>query len=203
MADEIDRALAEYRAAPEGPSRRRKLDRLLGLLRPEMIKAVRARGLVAEDDVEDVVQEALIVLYRHGLAQFRGDGPFLNYAMHIAGRGSWARDNTNGLLPDENMILVDDPKALERDADHRAPGPDAWAEGKDLGHRVERALVELARRSPDQARAVRMASKGATPARIAHVLGVSLGNARLLLHRGRDEVRKMLAQDEAGEREAA
>jgi DNA-directed RNA polymerase specialized sigma24 family protein len=207
VADEIDKALKVYQRA-EGRAKARALDRLLALLRPEMIKAIRARGLVQEGDLEDVVQEAMIVLYRNGLSQYRGEGPFLNYAMHIAGRGSWVRDAPNGLLPDENLVLMDPTPhrssgggtggretLLERPhEDDACNAPDAWALGKDLARHAQGALSTLAKRSPDQARAVGMASKGATIKRIAFTLGVSVGNARLLLHRGRSEMRRMLKE---------
>jgi RNA polymerase sigma-70 factor (ECF subfamily) len=149
---------------------------------------------------EEVCQDTWLAVVR-GVERFEGRSSFKTWLFRILvnrARTSAGREQRAGRPDDEVVERFDASGAW-------ASPPAPWAERVDerlvaerLAHRVHDLLPEL----PEQQRQVVLLRdvEGLGPADVASLLGVSDGNQRVLLHRGRAKLRALLSLELAGER---
>jgi RNA polymerase sigma-70 factor (ECF subfamily) len=149
---------------------------------------------------EEVCQDTWLAVVR-GVERFEGRSSFKTWLFRILvnrARTSASREQRAGRPDDEVVERFDASGAW-------ASPPTPWSERVDdrlvaerLAHRVHDLLPEL----PDQQRQVVLLRdvEGLEPADVASLLGVSDGNQRVLLHRGRARLRALLTLELAGER---
>jgi RNA polymerase sigma-70 factor (ECF subfamily) len=144
--------------------------------------AVRLLSRPAE--AEDVVQEALVRLWRHGARIEAGAAPF------------WLRRTVHNLCIDalrrrraahEAKVPIDEGTS----ADPRG-GPARLAQSAELGRLIERALSRLSPR--DRAVLLLREVQGLPYGEIAGILDVPLGTLKARLHRAREQLRARLLQ---------
>jgi RNA polymerase sigma-70 factor (ECF subfamily) len=159
-----------------------------------------ARTFVRRDAVaEEVVQDAWLAVVR-GIDRFEGRSQFRTWLFGIV--ANRAR-STGGR--EARTVVVDltgptvDPARFARDGAWVDP-PDVWAERAEdrrvaarLAERVHHHLGDL----PEQQREVVLLRdvEGLSAADVCTTLGLSDGNQRVLLHRGRARLRQLLATD--------
>jgi RNA polymerase sigma-70 factor, ECF subfamily len=151
---------------------------------------------------EDVVQETWVAVLR-GLAGFEGRAAFrtwlfqicANRARSVAGRERHTSPRDPNLLADELAQAED---SFLADGSWRSP-PTPWRASTDelrldavLVARIRVAIDEL----PEGQRQVMTLRDvaGLSPAEVCAVLSINDVNQRVLLHRGRTRVRRMLAE---------
>lgn len=154
---------------------------------------------------EDVAQEAWLGMLR-GLDGFAERASLKTWLFGILvncararRRRDWRSVPFSDLPPNDDGGTVDPDRFLpagHRWAGHWGTPPVEWPEdhllaGEVRGH-LERALAHL----PDRQRAVVMLRdvEGWSPAEICELFGITPGNERVLLHRGRTAVRRELEQ---------
>jgi RNA polymerase sigma-70 factor (ECF subfamily) len=159
-----------------------------------------ARTFVRRDAVaEEVVQDAWLAVVR-GIDRFEGRAPFRSWLFGIV--ANRAR-STGGR--EARTVVVDltgptvDPARFGRDGAWVDP-PEVWAERAEeqrvaarLAERVRVHLDDL----PEQQREVVLLRdvEGLPAAAVCTALGLTDGNQRVLLHRGRARLRHLLAAD--------
>ncbi len=154
---------------------------------------------------EDVAQEAWLAMLG-GLDRYAGRASLKTWLFGIlvnCARAYRRRDRRS--IPFSDLPPIGDDATVDPDrflpaghrwAGHWATPPDEWPEDHLLAVEVrgyvERALVHL----PDRQRAVVMLRdvEGWSPAEICELFGISRGNERVLLHRGRAAIRRELEQ---------
>jgi RNA polymerase sigma-70 factor (ECF subfamily) len=161
-----------------------------------------ARTFVRRDAVaEEVVQDAWLAVVR-GIDRFEGRSPFRAWLFGIV--ANRAR-STGGR--EARTVVVDltgptvDPARFARDGAWVDP-PEVWAERAEdrrvaarLADRVRHHLDDL----PEQQREVVLLRdvEGLSATDVCVALGLTDGNQRVLLHRGRARLRSLLATDMA------
>ncbi|MGH9269186.1 MAG: RNA polymerase sigma factor [Acidimicrobiales bacterium] len=141
---------------------------------------------------EEVCQDTWLAVVR-GVERFEGRSSFKTWLFRILvnrARTSAGREQRAG-RPEQDVV-----ERFNATGAWAAP-PVPWSERVDdrlvaerLAHRVHELLPEL----PDQQRKVVILRdiEGVSPADVASVLGISAGNQRVLLHRGRARLRELL-----------
>lgn len=143
-------------------------------------RAVRA-VLRADDDVEDVMQQAYLNAYTH-LRQFAGGAQFSTWLTRIAVNEALARRRRGAMFvqEDEETIL----------ADETTPDPEQQASTAQLREVMEREVAAL----PDAFRTVVVLRdvEGASTSETASILGISEDLVKTRLHRARALLRERL-----------
>jgi RNA polymerase sigma factor (sigma-70 family) len=143
----------------------------------------RQRGL-AEADLDEVLQEVRIRLWRAGQAGKELDELGSSYVYRVAMTAAIDVIRRRRARSFESADVTEPVEVAAR-----APGPLAEVEASELAQRVDAAieLLPLARRTP-----VRMYLTGYEREEIAHFLGWTEGKTRNLLYRGLDDLRRHL-----------
>lgn len=148
-----------------------------------------ARYVKAAGDVEDVVQETFIRVYR-GLASFRGDSAFYSWLYRIA-----TNTALNHLQRSPGDVLLGDDAPEER-VEAFEPGvsdaedPERTLMAKQIAETVQRALTKL---QPELAEALMLYEvEGKAYAEIAGMLGIPIGTVRTRIFRAREFIAKRL-----------
>jgi RNA polymerase sigma-70 factor (ECF subfamily) len=172
---------------------------LVGLYQPRMLRL--AETTVGSRAVaEEVTQDTWLAVLR-GVERFEGRSSLKTWLFHILlnrARSAASREQRAG-RPDED--IVED--RFDKSGAWATP-PEPWADRVDdrlvaehLASRVRQLLPEL----PHSQRQVVVLRdlEGLPSGEVADIIGVSDGNQRVLLHRGRARLRQLLAAD-MGER---
>lgn len=149
---------------------------------------------------EEVTQDTWLAVLR-GVDRFEGRSSLKTWLFHILlnrARSAATREQRAG-RPDEGVVE----DRFDTSGAWATP-PEPWADRIDdrlvaehLAARVRQLLPEL----PDRQRQVVVLRdlEGLSPDDVAGLVGVSDGNQRVLLHRGRARLRQLLAADMGGE----
>ena len=141
---------------------------------------VRAR-LGGQGDAADAVQDVFAAAWTR-LGGLRDPACLRPWLAQIARRTAVDHGRRAARAPvghgEPALLAVPDPR----------PGPEEEVAARDLAHRLDRALRDL---SPRDATAVALAAAG--PAVVAAALGVSEGNAKVIVHRARRRLRTTVA----------
>ena len=148
-----------------------------------------ARYIKSADDVEDVVQDVFVRVYR-GLASFRGDSLFYSWLYRIA--SNTALNHLRRVSPE--VPLGDD--SPEERAGEFLPGvsdaaqPDRTLMAEQIADAVQRALAKL---QPQLAEALLLFEvENKSYAEIAEMLQIPIGTVRTRIFRARDFIAKRL-----------
>jgi RNA polymerase sigma-70 factor (ECF subfamily) len=145
---------------------------------------------------EEVTQDTWLAVVR-GVERFEGRSSLKTWLFHILlnrARSAASREQRAG-RPDEDVV----DERFDRSGAWAEP-PEPWADRVDdrivaehLAVRVQELLPAL----PDSQRQVVVLRdlEGLSPSDVASLVGVTDGNQRVLLHRGRARLREMLAAD--------
>jgi RNA polymerase sigma-70 factor (ECF subfamily) len=168
---------------------------LIGRYQPRMLRL--AEVTVGSRAVaEEVTQDTWVAVLR-GVERFEGRSSFKTWLFHILlnrAHSAAYREQRAG-RPDDG--LVED--RFDKSGAWVTP-PEPWADRVDdrlvaehLATRVQQLLPEL----PDTQRQVVVLRdlEGLSPGDVSDLVGVSDGNQRVLLHRGRARLRQLLAAD--------
>lgn len=167
---------------------------LVGRYQPRMLRLAEAT-VGSRAVAEEVTQDAWLAVLR-GVERFEGRSSLKTWLFHILlnrARSAAHREQRAG-RPDEHVE-----ERFDRSGAWVTP-PEPWADRADdrlvaqhLADRVQQLLPEL----PESQRQVVVLRdlEGLTPAEVASLAGVSDGNQRVLLHRGRARLRQLLAVD--------
>lgn len=189
MADEAD-LVDRLRAGDE--------EAFTALVRMYQTRLLRlAESIVNSRSVaEEVVQDTWIAVIR-GVDRFEGRSSFKTWLFHLLmnrARTTAGREHRTAWLP-------------EGDVDERFDGagawttpPTPWADQVDdrlVADRLARRVQDILPSLPASQRQVVMLRdiEGLDPADVAQLLGLSDGNQRVLLHRGRARIRQYLAAE--------
>ena len=144
-------------------------------------RAVRA-VLGADDDVEDVMQQAYLNAYQH-LPQFAGEARFSTWLTRIAVNEALARRR-------RRVFVQEDDEMTLTLADDRTPSPEQQAGAAELREAMEREVAAL----PDTFRTIFVLREveGLSTAEAAACLGISEDPAKTRLHRARTRLRENL-----------
>lgn len=148
------------------------------------------RGVLGDsDDVDDVLQMVYIKIHR-GLAGFRGDAKLSTWIYQIA------RNEAINAVKKRRL----DTTSIE-DVTLAAPsreGPEAAVYKSDAGRHLEEAMERL---DENQRMALELRYMGERSYdEIAEMMGVPLGTVKTYIHRGKAELKKVIARRAAGER---
>jgi RNA polymerase sigma-70 factor (ECF subfamily) len=137
------------------------------------------------DEAAEIAQEVFLSAYR-SIQQFRGDADFATWLYRIAfNHASSRRKSLNNKL--HRNLILDGTEVL---ADG-AIDPATSAERKEIQHRVQRALDNLA---PDDAQIILLRDLQDVPyEEIAATLEVPIGTVKSRLHRARQALKASLA----------
>ena len=168
---------------------------LIGLYQPRMLRLAEAT-VGSRAVAEEVTQDTWLAVVR-GIERFEGRSSLKTWLFHILlnrARSAVSREQRAG-RPDEDLV------------DDRFDGSGAWAQppepwsdrvddrlvAEHLAVRVQQLLPEL----PDSQRQVVILRdlEGLSPSDVASLVGVTDGNQRVLLHRGRSRLRELLTAD--------
>ena len=147
---------------------------------------------------QDVTQDTWLAVFR-GVDRFEGRSSFKTWLFHILVNRARtaARKEQRAGVPDDTVD-----EHFLKDG-HWANPPEPWAERADdrlvaeqLATRV-RALLPLLPEAQREVLVLRDV-EGLDPAAVTAVLGITDGNQRVLLHRGRAKLRHLLAQEVLG-----
>ncbi|MHB8416816.1 MAG: sigma-70 family RNA polymerase sigma factor [Myxococcales bacterium] len=182
------------KAAPDA-----RLDELVRRLQPSLLRF--ARGLVHSDSLaEEVVQETWAAVVER-IGEFRGESSLKTWVFGIAAKRAYTRAKTEGrsvpfsaLEPEEgSAAALFDQRGdwLDDQAPRPWPDPEDQAIAREGVRLVEEGLEKL----PATQRAVVLLRdvEGLTAEEACNVLGVGETNQRVLLHRGRNALRSLLA----------
>jgi len=179
-------------------------DALVRTWSPQLLRY--ARRFVATDaSAQEVVQETWLAVVR-GLDRFRADSSLRTWVFAIlvnqARRRGVADRRTVPVatLSDEDGPAVDPERFLPAgeywaDAWRPGRGPQSWGpEAHVLSQEVRARLLEALEQLPSRQREVVVLRDvlGLSGEEVATQLGLTLGNVRVLLHRGRVKVREQL-----------
>ena len=149
--------------------------------------------LVGEADAEDLTQEVFVKAHR-GLAAFRGEAKASTWLYRIATR--CALDRLRSPAGREVSQRARRARA-QADAEPQAadcPGPAPTAEAQTARRAMSSCIDDLLRNLPDGYRTALVLShfEGLADREVAAVLGVSVGAAKIRLHRARERLRRDL-----------
>jgi RNA polymerase sigma-70 factor (ECF subfamily) len=143
------------------------------------------RGLV-DADLDEVIQEVRIRLWRAGNAGKELDELGSSYVYHVATTAALDLLRRRRAFGAEQTEDVEESSELPADA----PSPHEDVEARELAAQIDAAVEKLA---TERRVAVRMHLSGYDRDDIARALGWSEGKTRNLLYRGLDDVRRRLA----------
>ena len=153
--------------------------------------------LVGAQDAEDVTQ-AVFARAATALPSFRGDADPSTWLYRIAANAAsdWLRSRATHEaqltvpLADASDDEACDPAILAAEADSK-PSPEQQVASRDTSACIRGEIAKL----PDAHREVFMLSAlgGLDDAQIARLLGITPGNAKVRLHRARQEFKKIIA----------
>jgi RNA polymerase sigma-70 factor, ECF subfamily len=168
---------------------------LVGRYQPRLLRLA-ATTVGSRAVAEEVTQDTWLAVVR-GVERFEGRSSLKTWLFHMLlnrARSAASREQRAG-RPDDS--IVED--RFDKSGAWTTP-PEPWADrvddrlvAEDLAGRVQQLLREL----PDSQRQVVVLRdlEGLSPRDVATVVGVSDGNQRVLLHRGRARLRDLLAAD--------
>jgi RNA polymerase sigma-70 factor, ECF subfamily len=168
---------------------------LVGLYQPRMLRLAEAT-VGSRAVAEEVTQDTWLAVLR-GVERFEGRSSLKTWLFHILlnrARSAASREQRAG-RPDEGVVE----DRFDKSGAWAMP-PEPWADRVDdrlaaehLAARIQQLLPEL----PDSQRQVLVLRdvEGLSPGEVASLVGVSDGNQRVLLHRGRARLRQLLAAD--------
>lgn len=149
-----------------------------------------ARYVRRADDVEDVVQEIFIKVYR-GIASFKGESLFYTWLYRIGTNCALnhLRRNPNVVALQDDLRDTDDGESVDL-AGSSADDPERILLAKQISQTIERAMARL---QPELAEALTLYEvDGKQYKEIAQMLGVPIGTVRTRIFRARDFVAKRL-----------
>ncbi len=153
--------------------------------RPVFRLALRMLG--NREEAEDVAQEALLSLHRHG-HRFRRESRFSTFVYRVTANAALNRRRTLGRSRARERLLAERESGFDPTPSPRDPG-DALV-GAEAQARVQEALQEL---SPDLRLAVVLFDiEGLPYGEIARVLEVPEGTVKSRIHRARNALREKL-----------
>lgn len=163
-------------------------------LRPEMLRLA-ASYVRSGDDAEDVVQDTWIAALG-AIERFEGRASLKTWLFRILTyRARTTRRRDARTLPLSQLAVPSSsvPETAEGTPlfVSSTPDPEEVVIARDLRERVEEALVRLPRRQQEVVRLRDL--EGWTPSAVSTHLKVSQGNQRVLLHRGRSQLRARVA----------
>lgn len=158
-------------------------------LRPEMLR-VASRHVRSHDEAEDVVQEAWIAALR-GVHRFEGRASLRTWLLRILVYR--ARSSVRGrhrLVPISQLLPAGATEDGLPDLISPPAGPEELLMERELRGQVETAVAQLPAR---QGEVVRLRDlEGWSPEEVCDHLDLSPGNQRVLLHRGRSQIRQLV-----------
>ncbi len=170
------------------------LERIVRRLRPEMLRLA-TRHVRSVDEAEDVVQDTWIAALT-AIKRFEGRASLRTWLIRILIYRALSAGRRNGrIVPISHVTgasgTAPEPPSSVPFLATPPPGPEEAVLAQDLRDRVEEALVTL----PDRQReVVRLRDlEGWSPNEVSARLRVSAGNQRVLLHRGRLQLREIVA----------
>ena len=175
LADEVDRESQLLTSLRRGDESAFEL--LVARHAPGMLRV--ARTYVASDEAaQDVVQDTWVAVMR-GLERFEGRCSVKTWLYRILIN----RAKSSGVGERRPRYWLDPPRPWQRD-------PQAQMIGAELVERLHAAIGTL----PDLQRRVVVLRdvEGVSAAETAELLGLTAGNQRMLLHRGRAKLRQSL-----------
>lgn len=153
------------------------------------LRVVLLRILDDSRDVEEAVQDAFVQAWRN-VDRYRGDAALFTWLYRIGVNAALARTRRK----ERTMIGLETLEAEGAVHVERGVRPAPAAEAHDLRARVHAALAKL---SFEHREAVVLRDlAGLSNAEVADALGVSLAAAKSRIHRGRLELRDLLAPPE-------
>lgn len=176
------------------------LEMLIRKLQPSLLRV--ARAVVGEQRAEDVTQEAWIRIFR-GLPNFGGRSQFKTWAIRITLNQAYSE-----LRSERRHPAAEDGSPADQSFDARGywrRPVEGWHEDtpeallaseqlRDVLHRGLEALPE------NQRLAVTLRDlEGLEMAEVCNILDVSASNARVLLHRGRMQLRALIDAFQTGQ----
>lgn len=146
------------------------------------------RMLGSREEAEDVAQEALLNLHRHG-RRFRRDARFSTFVYRVAANAALNRRRALGRRRERRRRLAAR-QAAGDDLPAAPRSPEDATVGGELQQQVQEALAALppALRAP----VVLYDLEGLSYAEIAAVLRVAEGTVKSRIHRGRESLRRAL-----------
>jgi RNA polymerase sigma-70 factor (ECF subfamily) len=165
---------------------------IIGEYQPRMLRLAQAT-VGSRAVAEEVTQDTWLAVVR-GVERFEGRSSLKTWLFHILlnrARSAAAREQRAG-RPDENVE-----ERFDKSGAWVTP-PEPWADRADdrvvaaqLAVRLQQLLPEL----PDSQRQVVVLRdlEGLAPEDVSDLVGISDGNQRVLLHRGRTRLRQLLA----------
>lgn len=170
------------------------LEAVVHELRPEMLRLA-ANHVRSTDDAEDIVQDTWIAALG-GIERFEGRASLRTWLLKILTYRALSAGRRSGrIVPMSHLArLSGSVPELSTSAPFLTstpPDPEETVLAQDLRERVEEALSTL----PDrQQEVVRLRDlEGWSPREVSARLRVSPGNQRVLLHRGRLQLRELVA----------
>jgi RNA polymerase sigma-70 factor (ECF subfamily) len=155
--------------------------------RPVFRLALRMLG--NREEAEDVAQEALLSLHRHG-HRFRRESRFSTFVYRVTANAALNRRRTLGRSRARERLLAERESGFDPSPSPRDPG--AALVGAEAQARVQEALQEL---SPDLRLAVVLFDiEGLPYGEIARVLEVPEGTVKSRIHRARNALREKLRE---------
>lgn len=156
---------------------------------------------------EDVVGETWLAVL-HGLDRFEGRSSLKTWIFTILTNRAKTRAQRerrtipfSALQPERVPEPALDPERFRGPEDPRWPGhwaspPQAWPEDRVLAHETREKLAEAIELLPPSQRAVISLRdlEGWSPEEVCNALSISETNQRVLLHRARSKVRKVLEE---------
>lgn len=167
---------------------------------PRMLRL--AESLVGSRAVaEEAVQDTWLGVVR-GLERFEGRSSMKTWLFRILvnrARSAGVREHGDVALDDEPSVPAGD---FDRDGGWATP-PEVWAEAAEdrlFAERMAKLVVASLDRLPARQRQVVLLRdvEGLTSAEVCAVLGVTDGHHRVLLHRGRARLRRLLDAEMGG-----
>ncbi len=161
-----------------------------------VFRVVRRTSQVDAATAEDLAQETFLRAFR-ALDSFRGECSFLHWLLCIASNVTINRAALAAVRAERRAVSLDAPRAAEGEAgmdpvDESDRGPAARMERLELMEALDQALARL----PEEFRAavVLCDVEGLEYDAIAEVLGIPVGTVRSRLHRGREQLREIVAR---------
>jgi RNA polymerase sigma-70 factor (ECF subfamily) len=150
--------------------------------------------MAGEEAAEDIAQEAFTKIDR-GLSGFKGDSKLSTWVYRIATNAALDRLRSSSAGRPAVMALIDEGGGIEgRDAwsDEKKPAPDQAVIRQEMSDCVREFIEKL---PPDYKTVMVLCEiEGFRNSEIADILGISLDNVKIRLHRARAGLKKKLEE---------